>query len=450
MRKHTPMTRPKTHRHSTLLTLLAIVMLSAVPACSIPLTWPSRSTETPTPTPSNSARCTINIGIINSLSGRHINGGEEHSRGYMIALDEINNGEGVLGCDMELVIRDDQSTSLGARDAVTDLIEVENIPVILGAYSSAATLSASAIANDAGVPFIIPSASNNLLTSMGNKWVFRINSPSLDYVESAFTYLSNQADIYKTPRLAIVFENTAFGESAAVAASAKAEESGISVVTFTRLNPSTISDPRTSNDYRSTMQTVKDTNPHFILFAISSMDDAVGLLQQCKELDINPAAYIGTAGAFINANFPARAGEYGEYVLATTQWSPDAAWQDSLGRQADYFVEEFTYRFGVEPGSRSMQTYTTLHVVRHAIELAHQNGPLNWSDIPATRLKISNALNELYLEETLFGPIDFDVEGQNDHPILIVQIKNGRFVTVYPETVRAENAIIPAPLWRER
>ena len=444
------MNRPQPHWYSNLLTLLVLLMLTTAPACSTPLTWPFHPTETPTATPGSSARCTIKIGIINSLTGRHINGGEEHTRGYMIALDEINNGGGVLGCDMELVIKDDQSTSLGARDAVTDLIEVENIPVILGAYSSEATLSASAIADDARVPFIIPSASNNLLTSMGNEWVFRINSPSLDYVEAAFAYLSTYAEIYKTPRLAIVFENTAFGESAAVAASAKAEENGISVVTFTRLNPSTAIDPLTLEDYRSTMQTVKDTNPDFILFAISGIDDSVGLLQQCKELDINPAAYIGTAGAFINASFPARAGEYGEYVLATTQWSPDAAWQDSQGRQADYFIEEFTNRFGEGPGSRSMQTYTTLQVVRHAIELAHQNGPLDWSDIPATRLKIRDALNKLYLEETLFGPVDFDIEGQNDHPILIVQIKGGRFVTVYPDSVRAENAIIPAPEWRER
>ena len=444
------MTRPNTNWLSSPLTLLALLTLSAASACSTPIAMPVRPSETPIAEPSGSERCTIKVGVINSLTGRHISGGEEHTRGYMIALDEINNGEGVLGCDLELVVRDDQSTPMGAREAVNDLVEVEKIPVILGAYSSNATLTASSIANDSETPFIIPSASNNLLTSMGYEWVFRINSPSLDYVEAAFAYLSTYAEIYKTPKLAIVFENTAFGESAAVAASAKAEENGISVVTFTRLNPSTASRPLTRDDYRSVMQTVKDTNPNFILFAIGGLDDAVGLLQQCKELNINPAAYIGTAGAFINASFPARAGEYGEYVLATTQWSPDSAWQDNQGRQAEYFVNEFTTRFGVEPGSRSMQTYTALLVARQAIELAHQSGPLDWSDTASTRLKIRDALDALHIEESLFGPGDFDLEGQNTHPILIVQVQNGRFTTVYPESVRAEPAVIPAPVWRER
>lgn len=444
------MTQPKTHRLSYFLTLLALLMLCAAPACSAPLALPARSTETPVAAPDSDSHCTIKVGVINSLTGRHISGGEEHTRGYMIALDEINNGEGVLGCDMELVVRDDQSTSDGARQAANDLVEVEKIPVILGAYSSAATLTASAIANDLEVPFVIPSASNNLLTSMGYQWVFRINSPSLDYVEAAFAYLSTYAEIYQTPKLAIVFENTAFGESAAVAASAKAEENGISVVAFTRLNPSTTSLPLTHDDYRSAMQPVKEANPHFILFAIGGIEDAVGLLQQCKELNINPAAYIGTAGAFINAEFPTRAGEYGEYVLATTQWSTDSAWQDNQGRRAEYFVKEFTDRFGVEPGSRSMQTYTALLAVRQAIELAHQSGPLDWSDIHSARLKIRDGLDDLQIEETLFGPIDFDAMGQNEHPILLVQIKNGRFVTVYPESIRAESAVIPAPVWRER
>jgi branched-chain amino acid transport system substrate-binding protein len=54
--------------------------------------------------------------------------------------------------------------------------------------------------------------------------------------------------------------------------------------------------------------------------------------------------------------------------------------------------------------------------------------------------------------ETLDGPVAFrDYEGytnQNKHQMLVEQIQNGKFVTVWPESLQTGKPIWPFPGWK--
>lgn len=110
--------------------------------------------------------CRIRVGIINSFtdrSGACFSGGMEHKRGYELALEEITE---IDGCLLELVQIDDVRSNSRTRDAVVRLAATD-VPLILGAYASGATSEAADEADRQRIPLIVPSASSELITTMG-------------------------------------------------------------------------------------------------------------------------------------------------------------------------------------------------------------------------------------------------------------------------------------------
>ena len=64
--------------------------------------------------------------------------------------------------------------------------------------------------------------------------------------------------------------------------------------------------------------------------------------------------------------------------------------------------------------------------------------------------KIREAMTTLHLAVTPFGPIKFDGNGQNQHPVMVTQIQGGQYRVVYPPDVAESKPIIPTPEWSKR
>lgn len=381
----------------------------------------------------NSPKCPIKIGIINSATGNQAVVGLESVRGYEMAVEELNAAGGILGCQVELIIEDDGSSSEQARLNVKELVEKHQVLVIIGAASSGITMAAAGVANVYEVPFIVPIASSDLVTQLGYTWVFRINAPSSAYANTALDFAREHLGTEAT--LAIIYEASFYGESAAVAAAVRAAEHHIEIVFYESYEPG-------MNDYAMMLTRVKEINPDIIYFA-SRINEAKLLMQQCESLNINPKLYLGNAGGFIQKEF-LEIGRNAEYVIATTQWAPDVTWPG-----ASEFATEFIARYETEP-IRSAQTYTALLVAKDAIERAAQQEEVDWNEIDEARLAIREALRNTNLQETIFGPISFDRAGQNNHPVILIQVIDGNFITIHPEQYKARAPIVPVPTWRER
>src|SRR5712691_11487620 len=88
----------------------------------------------------------IRVGIITSLTGAEARFGQAQKYGYEMALEEIN-AQGVLGKNSELFYQDDTSKPEVASLTVEKLADRSDIAAIFGAYSSAATFPAAAVAD---------------------------------------------------------------------------------------------------------------------------------------------------------------------------------------------------------------------------------------------------------------------------------------------------------------
>ncbi len=307
--------------------------------------------------------------------------------------------------------------------AVDKLTEDPEIVGIIGAYKSSATFPASAVANRYQVPMLVPSAITDQITTQGYEWVFRVCASASGYGREMVAFLTKAA---KVKTLAVVYENTQFGSSVARAALDQAPKGGIEIVAFEAYDPG-------GTDFTPLLTRVKSSDPEAVLF-VSYLADATLLMRQAKEIDLNPKAFTAGGAGFSLPDFLKGAGETAEYTISVTQWTPDAKWP---GTQE--WSEKFRARFSYEPSYHSVQTYVALKVLAAAIERAGTTD----------RRALRDAIRATNMD-SIFGPIHFDETGQNDHPVAITQVLNGKFVTVWPESAAIQQPVLPIPAWNAR
>lgn len=368
---------------------------------------------------------TIKIGVITSLTGSLAAFGEAHKNGYAIALDEINAKGGVLGKKVELDFYDDQSKPDQAVQGVSKLVDQDGVPIILGSYSSESTKAIVGSVTQRETPLIIPTATADNVMDSKSPWVFRICAGANDYAKETIAFLkANGAP--KT--MAIVYENTNFGQSNMKAMMAEAKAAGINLVAVESYEAK-------APDYKAVLQRVKQANPDVIYFC-SYLLDATTLMRQSREVDLNPKFYTSSGTGFAAAEFPTDkgAGKNAEYTFSVSQWLPEAKWPGSREFDAEYFK-----RFQSHPAYHAIQAYAALKVAAAAINNAKSAEPA----------KIRDAIKNINLASTPFGPIKFE-NGQNPHPVLITQIQHGQYRVVFPADAADTKPIIPAPAWSKR
>lgn len=369
---------------------------------------------------------TAKIGIILPLTGSQSAFGEALRNGYAIAVDEINSKGGLLGKKIELDIYDDQSKPEQAVMGVAKLVDQDHVPILLGSFSSESTKAIIPAVTQRQVPLVIPAANADNLMDSKSPWVFRVCAGAADYARATLAFLKDNG----APKtMAIVYENTNFGQGAMSAMSTAASTSGMKLVA---VEPYEAKSP----DYRAVLQRVKKANPDVIYFC-SYLLDATTLMRQSQEIDLNPRYFTSAGNGFATVEFPTAkgAGKNAEYVFSVSQWVPTERWKGSKEFDAEYFR-----RFNIHPTHHPMFAYATLQTAAHAIREARST----------ESAKIRDALSKLNLPSTPFGPIRFNGNGQNQHPVMVTQIQGGQYKSVYPPDVAESKPIIPTPLWSKR
>ncbi len=126
-------------------------------------------------------------------------------------------------------------------------------------------------------PLIIPTATADNVMDSKSPWIFRICAGANDYAKATIAFLKANG---APKKMAIVYENTNFGQSNMKAMTAAAKEAGIELVAVESYEAK-------SPDYKAVLQRVKQANPDVIYFC-SYLLDATTLMRQSREVDLNP------------------------------------------------------------------------------------------------------------------------------------------------------------------
>jgi len=301
------------------------------------------------------------------------------------------------------------------------------VPLILGAYSSESTRAIVPVVTQKQIPLLIPTAVADNVIETGSPWVFRICAGSGSFATATLDFLKNNGD----PRtMAIVYENTNFGQANNKSMTEAAGKAGMNLLDSEAYQAS-------SPDYKALLERVKSKNPDVIYFA-SYLLDASTLMRQSEQVSLNPKYYTSAGTGFAAAEFPSAdkgAGKYAEYTYSVSQWLPSAQWKGSKE-----FDEKFAKLTGSHPAYHAMEAYAVLVVGAQAIKNAGNMQPQ----------AIRDALRNINIPETPFGPVKFDQRGQNAHPVLITQIQGGQYKVVWPMDAAEAKPIYPTPPWSQR
>ena len=115
----------------------------------------------------------IRIGHYGSLTGKDAAFGVATRKGILLAVEELNAKGGVLGRPLEYLVEDIQSKAGESTTAVRKLISRNKVVAVIGANSSANSLEAAPICQNAKIPMMAISSTNPKVTEIGS-YIFRI------------------------------------------------------------------------------------------------------------------------------------------------------------------------------------------------------------------------------------------------------------------------------------
>jgi branched-chain amino acid transport system substrate-binding protein len=153
----------------------------------------------------------IKIGELNSYA-RWAAFTVPYRNGWQLALEEINAKGGVLGRKIEIVSRDDGSTTGDATRVAEELVTREGVSFLFGSFLSNVGVAMADFANQKKILYLAAEPLTDAVTlSQGNRYTFRVRPNNFMQVGM----LVDQAKASGAKRWAIVAPNYEYGQSAA-------------------------------------------------------------------------------------------------------------------------------------------------------------------------------------------------------------------------------------------
>ena len=374
---------------------------------------------------------TVKVGVLLPLTGSQAKFGEIEKRSYEMAAEEINAKGGVNGKKIELLFEDDTGKPDVGRSGVEKLISREKVPVITGGYSSSVTAAAAPVAQQFKVPFVICTGSADDITEKGYDYIFRINPPASEYPNAVKSFLQEVGKDVKT--VALLYENSAFGQSSSKSFEEDAKELGLKILVKEGYQAGAI-------DFKPILTKVKAANPDMI-YMVSYVMDASLLMRQSKELHINPKMFVGGGAGFTLPEFAKSAGDAADGVYSATLWVETLPFPGAK----EYF-NKFRKKYGSETEYHGAEAYAAMYVVADALKRAK-------SSSTPTPKDVRDALAKTDMK-TAFGPVKFVSYGkktqQNKLDTYMVQWQKGELEAVWPKGVATKKYIYPTPHWDKR
>ena len=376
----------------------------------------------------------VKIGYLIPLSGSAAASiGRDMSRATHLAIKHINESGGIKsmgGAKLELLESDTRGDAKVALTETERLITREKVPVLLGAFQSGVTFPATAVAEKYTVPWVVDLAGKGEITERGFKYVFRPTQiPAAGNAESMAEFVAFASKTTGKPAktVAMVYENTDWGQDMANTLRAKFKAQGVEIVLDEGYPPN-------SPDLRPLVLKIKGRKPD-VVTVTSYSADAVQLHKLLSQMKVEGMGYIGSAGGQIDTGFLPQVGkDAAKGVFTTNGWAGyEAAITTPFAKK---FWDDFKGAYKVEPNELSVSAYGATWVIKDALERAGKAEPQAIRDALA-----KTSIKGTDLTKLLGYDIVFDEKGQNPLKKYVVQqiTPEGEYRTIWPESLASKS-----------
>jgi branched-chain amino acid transport system substrate-binding protein len=388
----------------------------------------------------------VKIGVLFPLTGNAAAAGQASKAAVEIAAEIINGKHpelsniplaaeeglpGLGGAKLELVFVDHQGNPSVAQQQALRLVSQEKVNVLFGAYQSSCSLTATAVGERYGIPFMVGDSAALNITGRGFKWVYRVTPIASDY---AATYMRFFADMKKQGKainsIAIVNENTDYGTSVADAVEAEAKKSGINIA---------IRVPYSANatDVGPQVLQLKEKKPDAVIF-ISYTSDSILYMKTMRNLDYLPPMVIGDDSGFSDPSFIPAVFDVAQGAMNRSAW--DIGKPGSTTYKINEMYKAKTGRDLDDTSARNMQAMLALG---EALNRAGSTDPekireaLSTTDLKPAQLMMG------------YNGIKFDQTGQNIlASTYLIQLKDKAYKLVWPDSAAEAKLEWPMKGWK--
>ena len=396
--------------------------------------------------PQASAADNVKIGVLFPLTGNAAAAGQASKAAVEVAAEIINGKHpelaniplaaeeglpGLGGAKLELIFVDHQGNPSVAQQQALRLVSQDKVNVLFGAYQSSCSLTATAIGERYGIPFMVGDSAALNITGRGFKWVYRVTPIASDY---AATYMRFFADMKKQGKtinsIAVVNENTDYGTSVADAIEAEAKKSGINVA---------IRVPYSANatDVGPQVLQLKAKNPDAVIF-ISYTSDSILYMKTMRNLDYLPPMAIGDDSGFSDPSFIPAVFDVAQGAMNRSAW--DIGKPGSTTYKINEMYKAKTGRDLDDTSARNMQA---MLVLGEAINRAGSTDP--------EKIRAALAATDLKPAQLMMGynGIKFDQTGQNIlAATYLIQLKDKAYKLVWPDSAAEVKLEWPMKGWK--
>lgn len=352
----------------------------------------------------------VKVGVLLSVSGPAAPFGIPERDTVQLLADKHNASVGPNGHKIELIFHDEQTNPTEAARGATKLIQQDKVQVIVGPTIGSSALAVMPIAAANSIPVLAPVGSIAATKEASFfPWIFRTCTNDEMLVIGAM-----EKGIFKKgyKRIAVMFQEDAYGKGSAAFAEKLAKEKNVEIVT-------SVGAAANSVDLTAAATKIRNAKPEAVLLWSSAPGMAAAFVRAAAQVGLT-VPVIGS-GALAQRSFISAAAGTAENVMLITL----ANWDDPAPKLANL---DKVLRAGGKTPSGFGELLAASGMVALTEALKNVQGPV-------TGQKIRDALENLgeienpYVDGR-FGYSKTNHEGFGPDALHEVVIRDGKFKTV--------------------
>lgn len=337
------------------------------------------------------AQETVKLGIIFPLSGGSGPQGQNTVSAIKSMTAMINEKGGVLGKQIELVIRDDESTPAVGVAKANELV-AEGVSAVIEGWNSPVSLAMQPIFNRAGIFDLTSNAqADQILSGEGNPLAVRLNSAAS--LNGAATARFIKSKGWK--KLALLVQNDAYGKGGRDALVAGLEKEGVAYEIVTQQEF-----PMTQLDFRGPFTSIVGSAPDAIVFWNASTGAGVPTtIKTWAQMGIK-IPLVAAAGVVVESTV-ATVGEPANGLFSTDFYFAEVPPFDAI-EENKAFIARVRTDHGLTPdkymamGAMAVQIWA---------KVANETGTLD-------KEPIAKRIRGQKIDDTIIGDVSFAENGQ--------------------------------------
>jgi branched-chain amino acid transport system substrate-binding protein len=361
------------------------------------------------------------IGTSLPLTGEFSQPGQAAEEGYKVWQEMINAEGGLLGRDVELVIKDDASNQNTIVADYNALISQDQVDLLLGTFSSLLNLPASAVAERNQMLYVEPAGGSPEMFSRGFQYLFFSQQATADKQGKLFAeYIAGLPEDERPATAAYPTIDDPFAAPNVEGIRAILEPAGVETVYEETYAIDT-------KNFDTIVNAMKAEDPDLVVHG-AVFEDGVGLVRSMLRADFTPDWLYQTTAPSLGDQYADAIGpENTEGIMFAISHAPSA---DTPGN-AD-FVAKYDEMFGGEPPEDAADAFAAGQVLQAAVEAV---GNIDDQEAMADWLRDNTV-------ETILGDLDWNEDGSPNGDFLIGQWQGDSVQFVLPEEFATSDELI--------